>query len=86
MHYIMQEVRKWADSPLLQIFWKMKMTKQYKSCLVFNNWDTTFIVHFPQLTVLTKMSVTCICSNTVLGSQFKKKKKSQDKRNYNEYV
>lgn len=46
-----------------------------KSCLAFNNWDTTFIVHFPQLTVLTKMAVTCIFSNTILASQFKKKVK-----------
>lgn len=53
----------------------MKMTKQCKSYLALNNWDTTFIVHFPQHTVLTKMAVICIFRKAVLASQLKKKKK-----------
>lgn len=53
----------------------MKMTKQYKSYLDFNNWDTTFIAHFPQHTVLTKTAVACTFSKAVLASQLNKKKK-----------
>lgn len=61
--------------PILQIFWGMKMTKQYKSYLDFNNWDTTFIAHFPRHTVLTKTAVACTFSKAVLASQLNKKKK-----------
>lgn len=62
----------------------MKMTKQYKSYLAFNNWDTTFIVHFPQHS-FNKNGCNLYFQQDHFGLSIKKKK-GQNKRNYNDCV